>query len=107
MFGVLQLSYFALGNYDFVPSALIGALRRSEVNGLNVGGGTAESGIPSRVAANGVTNSDFLSNINVMLLLTAVIAIVGAVMYFATYIINKDAIDEASSEKRTVPKSVE
>jgi hypothetical protein len=29
MFGVLQLSYFVLGNYDYVPSALIGALQRS------------------------------------------------------------------------------
>jgi hypothetical protein len=94
MFGVLQLSYFALGNYDYVPSALIGALRRSEVNGLNVGGGSAEGSIPSRVSSNGVTASDFLSNINVMLLLTAVIALTGGVMYLATYIINKDSIDE-------------
>lgn len=94
MFGVLQLSYFALGNYDYVPSAFIGALQRSEVNGLNLNGGTKEESIPSRVSSNGITASDFLSNINIMLLITVAIAITGGIMYMATYIINKDTIDE-------------
>jgi hypothetical protein len=46
------------------------------------------------VSTNGVKASDFLANINIMLLITAVIAITGGVMYLATYIINKDKIDE-------------
>lgn len=94
MFGVLQLSYFALGNYDYVPSALIGVLQRSEVNGLNVKGRALQESIPSRVSTNGFTVSDYLSNINIMLLITVAIAIIGGVMYLVTYLINKDSIDE-------------
>jgi hypothetical protein len=94
MFGVLQLSYFSLANYDYVPPALMGALQRKEVNGLNVGSSANDANIPSRVNANGFTASDFLSNINVMLFITAAIALVGGVMYMVTYLINKDSIDE-------------
>jgi branched-subunit amino acid transport protein len=93
MFGVLQLSYFSLANYDYVPPALMGALQRREVNGLNLGSSARDSNIPARVNANGFTASDFLSNINVMLFITAVIALVGGVMYMVTYLINKDSID--------------
>jgi hypothetical protein len=104
MFGVLQLSYFVLGNYDYVPSALLGALRRSEVNGLNLNSGTEEESLPSRVSSNGVTASDFLSNINIMLVITVGIAIAGGVMYLVTYIINKDSIDDSSSTDQSPSK---
>ena len=95
MFGVLQLSYFSLSNYDYVPPALMGILQRKEVNGLNIQTSSAsDNNIPSRVTSNGYTASDYLTNINIMLLTTAVIAIVGLVMYMVTYLINKDSIDE-------------
>lgn len=95
MFGVLQLSYFSLSNYDYVPPALMGLLQRKEVNGLNIQPSSPnDNNIPSRVSANGYSQSDYLANINIMLLVTSVIAIVGMVMYMVTYLINKDSIDE-------------
>lgn len=95
MFGVLQLSYFSLSNYDYVPPALMGVLQRKEVNGLNIQTSSAnDNNMPSRVTSNGYTVSDFLTNINIMLLITAVIAITGLVMYMVTYLINKDSIDQ-------------
>jgi hypothetical protein len=94
MFGVLQLSYFSLSNYDYVPPALIGLLQRKEVNGLNIGtSASPSSSIPSRVTANGYNSSVFLANFNIMLLVTALIAGVGLVMYMVTYLLNKDSID--------------
>ena len=89
MFGVLQLSYLSLSNYDYVPPALIGVLQRKEVNGLNIEGSSSSSTLPSRVIANGYASSDFLGNFNIMLLLIAVITITGLVMYLVTYLLNK------------------
>jgi cytochrome b subunit of formate dehydrogenase len=95
MFGVLQLSYFSLSNYDYVPPALMGILQRKEVNGLNIQtSSTNDSNIPSRVTSNGYTASDYLTNINIMLLVTFIIAITGLVMYMVTYLINKDSIEQ-------------
>jgi hypothetical protein len=92
MFGVLQLSYFSLSNYDYVPPALMGILQRKEVNGLNIQTNSAsDNNIPSRVTSNGYTASDYLTNINIMLLITAVIAIVGLVMYMVTYLMNTES----------------
>lgn len=95
MFGVLQLSYFALSNYDYVPSTLLGLLQRKEVNGLNIATSASPTPfIPSRVSSNGYTSSDFLANFNLMLLITSLIVIVGGVIYMVTYLMNKESIDE-------------
>lgn len=94
MFGVLQLSYFSLSNYDYVPPALMGLLQRKEVNGVNVKTSSPSSDlIPARVSSNGYSSSDFLANFNIMLLFTTVIAATGGVLYMVTYLINKDSVD--------------
>jgi hypothetical protein len=95
MFGVLQLSYFSLSNYDYVPPALMGVLQRKEVNGLNIQTNSAsDNNIPSRVSSNGYIASDYLTNINIMLLITAAIATVGLVMYMVTYLLNKESSEQ-------------
>lgn len=57
MFGVLQLSYFILSDYDYMNPLLLGVLNRKEVNGLNVySGKTGSPSISSRVILNGHTS---------------------------------------------------
>ena len=61
MFGVLQLSYFILSDYDFVNPLLLGVLDRKEVNGLNTQSNSPGSAsISSRVTLNGHTSEVFV-----------------------------------------------
>lgn len=57
MFGVIQLSFFILSDYDYVNPLLIGVLGRSEVNGININSNNkGSSSISSRVTLNGFKN---------------------------------------------------
>jgi len=44
MFGLVQLSYFIMCDYDYVNPLMLGVLDRKEVNGINVDDG--ENGSP-------------------------------------------------------------
>lgn len=105
MFGLLQLSYFSLSNYDFVPSSLTGLLKRKQINGLNVRKLMSSNSIPSRVSTNGYSSSQFLSNFNIMFLITLIIALVGLVLYTVTYIINKNQYEKARRKRIKSPHS--
>ena len=86
MFGVLQLSYFILSDYDFVNPLLLGVLDRKEVNGLNTQSSSPGSAsISSRVTLNGHTSEIFVANFNIMLYFTFIIGLVGFCLYTATY----------------------
>ncbi len=90
MFGVMQLSYFSLSSYDYVPPLLASILTRREINGLNVNTATKVNyNIPARVFANGFTSEIYLDNFNVMLLVILIFTVVGIVLYTITYIISR------------------
>lgn len=90
MFGVMQLSYFILSDYDYINPLLIGVLDRKEVNGPNVSpSSSGSSSISSRVLLNGHSSEVYLANFNVMLYLTFAVCIVGLTMYTITYFMNR------------------
>ena len=95
MFGVLQLSYLALSDYDYINPVLRGMLNRRQVNGYNVNDGSSGSqSISDRVIFNGYSSQVFLKNYNVMFYLTVAMVVVGLVMYTVTYLMNKDTQTE-------------
>lgn len=90
MFGLVQLNYFILSDYDYINPLMIGMLGRKEVNGINVD--DKEKGNPAisaRVLLNGITSERFLSDFNVMFYLMIAIFLIGLFLYTLSYLLNK------------------
>ena len=90
MFGLVQLNYFILSDYDYINPLMIGMLGRKEVNGINVD--DKEKGnlaISARVLLNGITSERFLSDFNVMFYLMIAIFLIGLFLYTLSYLLNK------------------
>lgn len=57
MFGVMQLSYFVLSDYDNVNPVLSSILNRKEVNGLNIqSSSNTNYHLSARLLGNGFTS---------------------------------------------------
>jgi hypothetical protein len=98
MFGLIQLSYFIMCDYDYVNPLMMGVLDRKEVNGINVDDGKTNSpNLSARVRLNGITSERFLSDFNVMFYIMMAIFLIGLVLYVASFLINK-MLEESSTQ---------